>query len=152
MDWTEPKLLVPLASGTIPTPTSTLDVQFLTPSEPSSIHENHPLRQTLCSHRQMVQYFRNALPARHHETAGIGILHDTQTPEDRLLHLDKHLRRNVLFEHIARETYIHYNWVSTPTIGFSKPEEDSASPGLISQHQDSLSPNMSEMRLLRKLI
>jgi hypothetical protein len=27
------------------------------------------------------------------------------TPEDRLLHLDKHLRRNVLFEHVARETY-----------------------------------------------
>ena len=40
------------------------------------------------------------------------------TPEDRLLHLDKHLRRNVLFEHVARETYfsawrsLHpYHWV-----------------------------------------
>ena len=26
------------------------------------------------------------------------------TPEDRLLHIDKTLRRNVLFEHVARET------------------------------------------------
>ena len=41
-----------------------------------------------------------------------------KTPEDRLLHLDKHLRRNVLFEHIARETYIFlllslhpYHWI-----------------------------------------
>lgn len=57
----------------------------------------------------MVQYLRNALPAEHDETAGLGIPHVTQTPEDRLLHLDKHLRRNVLFEHIARETYIHIN-------------------------------------------
>lgn len=141
-----------LASGSIPTPTNTLDVRLPTPSEPPSIHENDPLRQTIRSHCEMVQYFRNAVPARHHEAAGIGIAYVTQTPEDRLLHLDKHLRRNVLFEHIARETYIHYNWVSTPTTGFSKSEEESVSPGLISQHQDSLSPSMWGMRLLLKPI
>ena len=98
-----------LASGSIPTPTNTLDVRLATQSEPPSIHENDPVRETDGSHREMVQYFRNAVPARHHEAAGIGTRHVTQTPEDRLLHLDKHLRRNVLFEHIARETYIHYN-------------------------------------------
>lgn len=68
------------------------------------------------------------------------------TPEDRLLHIDKTLRRNVLFEHIARETYIQNDAASTPTTGFSRRAEEKDSAGSTSQRLDTSSPSMSSPR------
>lgn len=65
------------------------------------------------------------------------------TPEDRLLHLDKHLRRNVLFEHIARETYHRPHEASTPITGCSRHADASVSAGSTTPLPDSLSPSTS---------
>lgn len=69
-----------------------------------------------------------------------------QTPEDRLLHMDKHLRRNVLFEHIARETYITSHIVFIHIIGFSRSEEEKDGLRSTLVFQDFLSLNILRMR------
>jgi hypothetical protein len=68
------------------------------------------------------------------------------TPEDRLLHLDKHLRRQVLFEHVARETYPPIHPGCTPTTGSSRPAEESASAGSTTQPPGTSSPSTSGPR------
>lgn len=69
-----------------------------------------------------------------------------QTPEDRLLHMDKHLRRNVLFEHIARETYLAPHAASIPIIGFSRSEEEKDGLRSTSQPLDFLFPSTSRTK------
>ena len=73
-------------------------------------------------------------------------LSHNQTPEDRLLHMDKHLRRNVLFEHIARETYLTAHPASIPIIGSSRSEEEKDGLRSTSVSQDSSSLSTSRMR------
>ena len=69
------------------------------------------------------------------------------TPEDRLLHLDKTLRRNVLFEHVARETYIQNDAASTPTTGCSRRAEEKGSAGLTTRLLGTSSPSTWSPRL-----
>jgi hypothetical protein len=142
--------LEPLASGSTPTPTSTSDVALPTHSQPPPLPQVHPFRQDHRPHRQALQPARNAHPARHLPPAGTRTSSPTQTPEDRLLHLDKHLRRNVLFEHIARETYPAAHPASTPTTGSSRPAGENDSHASTSQRQASSSLTTSATRQRRR--
>ena len=86
----------------------------------------------------MVQHIRNENATQYHETTRTSISTTIQAPEDRLLHLDKHLRRSVFFEHVARERYIDYESVFTHITGSSEVEEENDLQELITQLQDSL--------------
>ena len=97
MDSVDYKQLVLLRSGSMLIPMNTLDVLISTSSEPSSLPQNQHLWKDHGSNRQFIQQNRNEMATRHLQTARISKTYIIQTPEDRLLHLDKHLRRSVLF-------------------------------------------------------
>jgi len=83
-------------------PTNISDVPVYSPSQPLQLYETHSLGKNYGSLRKILHHDGNATPHQHFRPAGTRKNDKNQTPEDRLLHLDKHLRRSVFFEHVAR--------------------------------------------------
>ena len=140
-----------LANGSTPILMSTSDVLLPQPSQPLQLFKSYNFRQNHRPLRQILHHDRNAISDGHFRPARTRKHASNQTPEDRLLHMDKHLRRSVLFEHMARETYFCLYSAYTLTTGFSKPAEEKDGLRSISQHLDSTCPTTSETRPLRKL-